>query len=152
MNRKQLRCERVQWSSYGTGRWRSALVLGTGLGMVLLGTRPVAAQDNQSLSAFMRKKLDSSSKVLEGLTTEDAALIREGAKALLEMSKAERWNVLLDEDYREFNREFRAAIRRLDEAAEKENFDNATLQWFAAVKGCVECHKYVRSQRVATKK
>lgn len=103
--------------------------------------------DDKSLAAFMRKKLDSSSKILEGLTTEDAELIQQGAKALLDMSKAEKWNVIADEDYREFNRDFRSAVRKLNEAAEGENFDNAALQWFDAVKGCVECHKYVRAQR-----
>jgi cytochrome c556 len=68
------------------------------------------------------------------------------------MSKSEIWNVLADEDYREFNREFRASVRKLREAAEKDNFDNATLQWIDGVKSCVECHKYVRSQRPVLKK
>jgi len=106
-----------------------------------------AGEDEPTLREFMRKKLESSSIILEGMTTEDARLIRRGAKELLEMSLAEKWNVLTDEDYREFNREFRAAVRKLDEAAGRENFDNAALQWFDAVKGCIECHKYVRSQR-----
>jgi hypothetical protein len=116
-----------------------------------LGKASAAPAKGGALSDFMRKKLDVSSKILEGLTTEDAALIKEGANGLLEMSKAELWNVILDEDYREFNREFRGSVRKLGEAAEKGNFDNAALQWFDAVKGCVECHKYVRAQR-ATKK
>ncbi|MDP1796719.1 MAG: hypothetical protein Q8K78_04525, partial [Planctomycetaceae bacterium] len=110
---------------------------------------PAAAKDDQSLSAFMRKKLDASSKILEGITTEDGKLVVEGADALLAMSKAEIWNVIVDEDYREFNREFRASVRKLRDAAEKENFDNATQQWMDSVKSCVECHKYVRGQRPA---
>jgi hypothetical protein len=113
---------------------------------------PAAQKDDQSLRAFMRKKLDASSRILEGLTTEDDFAIKEGAAALLEMSKAEMWNVIVDEDYREFNREFRGSVRKLSEAAEKENFDNATLQWFDTVKACVECHKYVRSARANPKK
>ena len=108
-------------------------------------------EDDKSLAAFMRKKLDSSSKILEGITTEDADLITQGANSLLEMSKAEKWNVIADEDYREFNRYFRSAVRKLGEAAEAKNFDNATLQWFDAVKGCVECHKYVRDNRPKAK-
>lgn len=113
---------------------------------------PASAKDDQTLSAFMRRKLDASSKILEGLAVEDGELIKTGATALLEMSRAEMWNVIADEDYREFNRDFRAAVRKLSEAGEKENIDNATLQWFDAVKGCVECHKYVRSQRPVRKK
>jgi hypothetical protein len=138
--------------------WLRVLLGGAALGVIVAFTAPalpVAAQNDKSdhgLSTFMRQKLDASSKVLEGLTSEDAALIREGTRTLLEMSKLEKWNVLLDADYREFNREFRSAVRKLDEAAEKGNFDNATLQWFGTVKGCVECHKYVRSQRAVPKK
>ncbi|OYW15951.1 MAG: hypothetical protein B7Z55_14470, partial [Planctomycetales bacterium 12-60-4] len=78
--------------------------------------------------------------------------IKEGADALLEMSRAEQWNVIADEDYREFNRDFRSSVRKLSAAAEKENFDNAALQWFDTVKGCIECHKYVRDQRATLKK
>lgn len=112
--------------------------------------RAEQAQDT-SLSAFMRQKLDNSSLILEGLTVENEKLISEGADALLKMSNVEKWNVLADNDYREFNRDFRNAVRKLDEAAKAKNFDNATLQWFDAVKACVECHKYVRSQRPALK-
>ncbi|ODA29497.1 cytochrome c [Planctopirus hydrillae] len=110
-----------------------------------------ADKEDQSLSAFMRKKLDASSKILEGITTEDSQLVVQGADALLAMSKTEIWNVLLDQDYRDFNTEFRGSVSKLRDAAEKGNFDNATLQWMDAVKSCVECHKYVRSQRPVVK-
>lgn len=122
--------------------------------LALASQERVRAEQTQdtSLSAFMRKKLDSSSLILEGLTVEDKKLISEGADALLKMSNVEKWNVLADNDYREFNRDFRNSVRKLDEAAKAKNFDNATLQWFDAVKACVECHKYVRSQRPALKK
>ncbi len=136
-------------------RWiTGALLLGSAALITANGqfAASAAAKDDQSLSAFMRKKLDASSKILEGITTEDSKLAVEGADALLAMSKAEIWNVIIDEDYREFNREFRASVRKLHDAAEKGNFDNATLQWMDAVKSCVECHKYVRSQRPAVKK
>ena len=125
------------------------------LGLVEFGgpqTRSTAAEPVQDLQAFMRKKLAASSQILEGLTVEDASLIREGAATILEMSKVEKWNVLTDADYREFNRDFRSAMRKLDDAAANSNLDNAMLQWMDAMKGCVECHKYVRSQRPVLKK
>lgn len=116
-------------------------------------SRSAAADDTTpDLQTFMRKKLAASSQILEGLTVEDPALIRQGTATLLEMSKVEKWNVLTDADYRDFNRDFRTAVRKLDEAAAKSNLDNAMLQWMDAMKGCVECHKYVRSQRPVLKK
>jgi hypothetical protein len=112
-----------------------------------------AAEDKKAdeLARFMRKKLDASSHILEGLTAKDAGLIKKGAASLLQMSKAELWNVLTDADYREFNSEFRSSLRKLELAADEANFDNALLQWFDGVKGCVECHKFVREQRVHLK-
>ena len=127
-----------------------AAVIG-GFALSSVGVSPAQDKNDKTLSAFMRKKLDASSRILEGLTTENDALVREGANRLLEMSRAEIWNVLVDEDYREFNRDFRGSVRKLHDAAEKGNFDNATLQWMDAVKACVECHKYVRSQRPKVK-
>lgn len=103
------------------------------------------AEPDLSLSAFMRKKLDASSQILEGLTTEDATLIQQGANSLLEMSKAEKWKLLIDSHFRSHDVEFRATVRKLADAADKKNFDNAALQWFAVTKGCIECHQEVRS-------
>ncbi len=129
-----------------------AIVALTGMVAVFSTTTPAAGKDQLSLSDFMRKKLEASSRILEGITTEDAELVKGGADTLLEMSKAEVWNVLTDNDYREFNRDFRSSVQKLKVAAEKGNFDNATLQWIDSVKGCVECHKYVRSVRPVIKK
>lgn len=112
----------------------------------------MAADEPATLQTFMRKKLDASSMVLEGLAVDDHELIKKGALALQEMSKSEKWNVLTDEDYRNFNREFRSSIRKLEKAADEKDTDNALLQWMAATKSCVECHKYVRQQRGVLKK
>lgn len=120
------------------------LALGAFAVCALVPLSASAQKGDQSTSAYMRKKLDASSKILEGITTEDAAMIKDGAATLLEMSRGEKWNVITDADYRELNQEFRSAVRKLQTAAEGENFDNAALQWFDAVKGCVECHKYMR--------
>lgn len=105
-----------------------------------------------SLSAFMRKKLDASSQILEGLTTEDAELIKKGAKTLTELSKTEKWQILSDPEYREYSLDFRINARKLADAAEKGNFDNAALQWFDTMKTCIECHHHVRHERAEAKK
>lgn len=135
-------------------RWFATIVF-VGVCAAVVFVKPsLPAAENQEadeLARFMRKKLDASSQILEGLTVKDAALIQKGTASLLHMSKTEKWNVLADTDYREFNSEFRSSLRKLDTAASEQNFDNALLQWFDGVKGCVECHKYVRDQRVHLK-
>ena len=127
-----------------------ATLVSTAIALVFVGRSmlPAAEKEPSLLGQFMRKKLDASGQVLEGLATKDAELIRNGASSLLQMSKAELWNVIADAEYREFNGEFRSSLRKLEEAASQGNFDNALLQWFDTMKGCVECHKYVRESRV----
>ncbi len=110
------------------------------------------APKKSPLETFMRKKLDASSKILEGLCQEDAALIKEGADALGEMSKAEIWNVLTDAEYREHSREYRENAARVSKAAEEGDFDKAALRWFDVTMSCLECHTHVRSERNAEKK
>lgn len=100
-----------------------------------------------SLQSFMRKKLDASMLILEGLTVEDAGLIQRGAASLLKMSNAEMWKVVIDKDFRQHNIEFRATVKKLQDAADKGNFDNVALQWFDTTKSCIECHKDVRGER-----
>ncbi|MCX7407011.1 MAG: hypothetical protein NTZ32_02915 [Planctomycetales bacterium] len=84
-----------------------------------------------SLSAFMRKKLDASSQILEGLTAENAEPTKQGAKTLIELRKVEKWNILSDPEY---SLDFRSNAKKRVEATEKDNFDNAALQWFATTK------------------
>lgn len=126
----------------------AAMVMGVAtVSAMMLAPAVVAQESDQSVRTFMRKKLEPASQILEGLATKDADLIQAGAKALGELSRAEKWQILTDAAYREHNREFRAAVEKVAEAAGKRNFDNAALQWFDAVKSCMECHDHVREVR-----
>ncbi len=113
--------------------------------------RTVEPAKKDPLKMFMRKKLDASSKIMEGLCLEDAALIKEGADEMGAMSKVEIWNVLRDADYREHSREFRENAAKLSAAAEAGDFDKAALRWFDVTMSCIDCHDRVRSDRKGEK-
>jgi hypothetical protein len=106
------------------------------------------AAKGRGLHAFMRKKLDASSQVLEGLCTEDMALVAEGAKQLHRMSEAENWHVSNDVMYKQFSNEFREITKQLVKAAEEKNADRATLKWLDATVSCLDCHRFVRGIRI----
>uniref|UniRef100_A0A7C2P3Y0 Cytochrome C n=1 Tax=Schlesneria paludicola TaxID=360056 RepID=A0A7C2P3Y0_9PLAN len=107
-----------------------------------------AAKD-ADLRAFMRKKLDACSQILEGLTTENGPLAKAGADALTELSSAEKWRVSNDVVYKQFSEEFQRTAKKLADSAEKGNFDDVTLKWIDATLSCIECHKFVRGMRIA---
>lgn len=100
------------------------------------------------LRQFMRAKLAASNKVLEGLATEDMAMVREGARALNKMSMSEKWRAHNDAMYKQFSSEFQRVTKDLAIAAEEDNLDQATLKWMGATMACIECHRYVRSTLV----
>ena len=116
---------------------------------------PAGAQDQAAkrpIEHSMRQKLEATSKVLEGLATEDKVLVHEGAAVLTELSRAEVWQVLVDAEYREHTQTFRSAVKRLDEAAQKSEFASAQLEWLDATKRCFDCHNHIRAARAADKK
>ena len=100
-------------------------------------------------AVFMRKKLEASNQILEGLVTEDSELVIKGAKVLFEMSSAEKWQVQHNVMYKQYSSDFQQAAKKLVEAAEKENFDGAALKWIDTTMKCMECHKFVRGARLA---
>lgn len=111
--------------------------------------KPEAENKDIPLKEFMRAKLQSSNKVLEGLVTDDAAMVKEGAEALHKMSNTERWRVSNDAMYRQFSGEFRRITEQLVDAADKKNMDQAALRWMDATMRCIECHRYVRGVMIA---
>ena len=138
-----------------------ALVTATAIVVAVFAVVPASSQEkaqskkptNTKLdldqSKFMRKKLEASTQILEGLTTEDADLIVAGAKVLVEMSTAERWQVNNNAMYRQQSQEFQQSAKKLIEAAEKSNFEAVTLKWIDTTMKCMECHTYVRGMRLA---
>lgn len=118
-------------------------------------TAPTIAQDQEgdgrvttNLKEFMRAKLAASNKVLEGLATEDMAMVREGARTLNKMSLSEKWRAHNDVMYKQFSSEFQRVTKDLALAAEQDNLDQAALKWMGATMACIECHRYVRNTLV----
>jgi hypothetical protein len=100
---------------------------------------------------FMRKKLESSQSVLEGLALEDFDLIAKGAKDLKTTSAAAEFMVIKDPIYAEHAEDFRRVIDKMSKAAREKRIDGATLAYMDMTMTCVECHKYVRNVLVASK-
>ena len=111
--------------------------------------KPAARQKEPALTRFMRAKLDASSSVLEGLTTEDFDLIEKGAKQLQAMSAAEEWRVSNDAIYRQHSAEFRRIAEQLEAKAKEKQLDGAALAWMEATMNCIECHRWARAQMIA---
>ena len=102
-----------------------------------------------AMKAFMRKKLEASQSVLEGLALEDFDLIAKGARQLKTTSAAAEFLVIHDPLYTEQADEFRRIVNKMERAAKEKRIDGATLAYVDMTMSCVECHKYVRNVLIA---
>jgi hypothetical protein len=101
------------------------------------------------LAKFMRAKLGSTDKILEGLVTEDFEKIAEGAKELETLSSAEQWRVSNDAMYAHFSADFRLVAKNLQKDAADKELDAASMKYIRLTLSCIECHKFVRATLVA---
>ncbi len=98
------------------------------------------------LRLFMRVKLTSSQRVLEGLVTRDFALVDKGATEMREMSQAAKWPRAKDDpQYEHYAAEFRRQCQKLSELAAAENLEGAAFMYSQLTASCVTCHEHVRN-------
>jgi hypothetical protein len=112
-----------------------------------LSTGRAGQQEKQNRSEFMRRKLEFSKNVLEGLALEQYPMIEKNAKALKVLSQAAEWEVPMipnATDYVALTSEFQRYADDLVKAAKQGNIDGATLAYVKLTMNCVQCHKYVR--------
>lgn len=104
---------------------------------------------NSKLTHFMRGKLTASQSVLDGLVTEDFKKIEKGGLKLLVMSKAADWQVFKTGTYAQYSAEFQRSADRLVKMAKKKQLDSAALSYMHVTMTCINCHKYVKKERLA---
>ncbi len=112
-----------------------------------LSTGRASQQKKQNRSEFMRRKLEFSKNVLEGLALEQYPIIEKNAKALKILSQAAEWEVPMipnATDYVALTSEFQRNTDELVKTAKQGNIDGATLAYVKLTMNCVQCHKYVR--------
>jgi hypothetical protein len=96
---------------------------------------------------LMKRKLEQSQKVLEGLAVNDFDLVSKHAGELLLISKQAEWRVLKTTEYELFSNSFQRSAGDLIKHAKDKNLDAAALAYVDLTLTCVKCHKHVREER-----
>jgi len=99
------------------------------------------------VSDLMRRKLENSQKVLEGLALNDFDKIAHHAEELLTISKDAEWKVIKTPQYEIHSNDFRRTADSLIKDAKDKNLDGAALNYVELTLTCVKCHKHVRETR-----
>lgn len=115
--------------------------------------RNATAQEQQeelrvaARKAFMRGKLASIQKIVEGMATKNFGLIAEGASEIKALVKGQHWFVLQTNEYQDFSAEMERAADRLEQAAKNKSVDTAALRYFDLSLNCLDCHEYIEKQK-----
>ena len=92
---------------------------------------------------FMQGKLVSNKKIVQGLTTNDFGLVKEGAQEVSAYVKGQSWFVLKTPEYRVFSDDMSRAAKSLERAAKNQNVEAAALRYFELTVKCIDCHQYI---------
>jgi hypothetical protein len=98
-----------------------------------------------SMNVWMKRKLEHSQKILEGLANADYDAIQSNAAAMRKLTKLEAFARRKDaDDYRMQLRVFDFANAELVRLAEEKNLDGAASAFNQLTLSCLNCHKLLR--------
>ena len=101
---------------------------------------------DDDIRVFMRAKLTSSQKLLEGLVTEDFERIQKGAAEMKMLSKAKSWPTADDKVYNHHNTAFQMHCDKIVKLAKEKNLEGVKFTYLQLTTSCVDCHSYVRGK------
>ncbi|GBD37747.1 hypothetical protein HRbin36_02883 [bacterium HR36] len=104
---------------------------------------------DEQLAQLMKRKLEASQKILEGLALAHFDVIVTNAETLIFISRQAAFRVLPTPEYELHSNEFRRIAGELAEKAREKNLDGAMLKYVDLTLTCVKCHKHVRDRRGA---
>jgi hypothetical protein len=116
--------------------------------VVLPGHGGEKKDEPNKVQELMRRKLQNSQKVLEGVALNDFKLIEKHADELIQISKEAEWKVIKTAQYEVNSNDFRRTAETLVKNAKDKNLDAAALTYVDLTLTCVRCHKYVREVRM----
>jgi hypothetical protein len=101
----------------------------------------------KELGNLMKRKLENSQKILEGIAINDFDKISKHADELIFISKQTEWKILKTAEYDVYSNQFRRNATELVDKAKEKNLDGAALAYVDLTLTCVKCHKHVRETR-----
>lgn len=116
------------------------------VGVVVVAQKGPASTPEQEL---MREKLVHSQSILAGLTGENFKLIELNAEKLAALAENGAMRTSQRAEYLEFVLVFRKNAANLARAARERNLEAATQSYLAVTRNCIECHKFLRGNKVA---
>jgi hypothetical protein len=132
----------------------SVLILARGGALIAQepGTTPSPRDDpeqqRKALSRSMAMKLKHTQELVAALAVEDFVQLADNARALKEIGRDTLWKVSPNLKYVKYGAEFTSIAEELERHAREKDLNGATLSYVRLTLNCVECHKYLRDNRI----
>jgi hypothetical protein len=114
----------------------------------VLAVRGQAPPHEDNLKELMRHKLKQAQAVLEGLTLNNPKTVAVNARELRKVGEDSQWRVSPNITYIKHSEEFVRLADLLEQRAKENDLSGATLTYLRMTINCIECHKYVRDNRL----
>lgn len=134
-------------------RWHSHIRVGTGSLIVsvlllapaaLQAEQPKSIEPAQTVSFWMRKKLEFSQNILGGIATADFDEIVSNAESMGRLSRVEGFIRRQTPGYQTQLKIFEDAVAEITRQAKRESVEGAGLAFTQMTFSCVNCHKRLR--------
>jgi hypothetical protein len=102
----------------------------------------------ENLKELMQHKLKQAQAVLEGLTLNNPKTVAVNARELRKVGEDSQWRVSPNVTYIKYSEEFVRLADLLEQRARESDLSGATLTYLRMTINCIECHKFVRDNRL----
>lgn len=124
------------------------VIAGPALAIALSWSTPASGdkKGDKKDESLMRKKLEYSQRILEGIATADFKLIGKNAEAMQELARSKAFDPVKSPEYRAQFLMFDFANAELVRLATEESLDGAALAYTQLTLSCVKCHQQLRAR------
>ena len=105
-------------------------------------------QVRKVLNQAMAKKLKHAQELVAALALEDFVRLADNARTLRQIGQDTLWKVSPNLTYVKYSAEFASAAEELERRAKERDLNGATLSYVRLTISCVECHKFIRDNRI----
>lgn len=100
------------------------------------------------LKQAMDMKLKHAKELITGLAVEDFDKLADNAQALKRIGRDTLWKVSPNVNFIKYSSEFTTITDELTRSAKEHDLNGTTLAYVRLTINCVDCHRYVRNNRI----
>jgi cytochrome c556 len=108
-----------------------------------------ATPSTDPVDGVMRRKVEHAQNLVVAMARGDLEQVHDTAAQLYDISRQAEWMVHDTVTYTVFSERFRQVVAAMTEHAQQQDLDAVTADFSQMMSTCVECHTYLRRERLS---